>query len=84
MLHNNSQRKSVCVSSRIGYGAGTMNVARHVRTLKASGYDGKITLEVFTDDRRYLALSRGILRRIWDAASAVQASTQPGVPARAT
>jgi len=47
-------------------GAGTMNVGRHVRTLKASGYDGTITLEVFSEDRSYLAHSRDILKRLWN------------------
>jgi sugar phosphate isomerase/epimerase len=49
-------------------GAGTMDVRRHIRTLKSSGYDGTITLEVFTPDRHFLAYSRDVLRRIWDEA----------------
>jgi hypothetical protein len=34
--------------------------------LQATGYDGTITLEVFTPDRHHLAYSRDVLRRIWD------------------
>ena len=34
--------------------------------LQATGYDGTITLEVFTPDRHYLAYSRDVLRQIWD------------------
>lgn len=49
-------------------GTGTMDVARHVRTLKASGYDSTITLEVFSQDRRYLAYSRDTLLRLWEGA----------------
>jgi sugar phosphate isomerase/epimerase len=46
-------------------GTGTIDIPHHVRTLKQSGYDGTITLEVFTPDHHYLAYSRDILRRLW-------------------
>jgi sugar phosphate isomerase/epimerase len=62
-LHDN---KGGSADLHLPLGAGTVNVARHVRTLKASGYDGKITLEVFCEDQRYLAYSRDLLRRMWD------------------
>ena len=48
-------------------GAGRVDYAQHLRSLKRSGYDGTITLEVFTPDRSYLKMSRDILRRTWDA-----------------
>jgi sugar phosphate isomerase/epimerase len=47
-------------------GTGTVDVARHLRTLKGCGYDGTITLEVFSPDRQFLAYSRDVLRRLWD------------------
>ncbi len=47
-----------------------MDVARVVKALKASGYDGFITLEVFASDRAYLAHSRDVLRRLWDESPA--------------
>jgi len=62
-LHDN---KGGAADLHLPLGAGTLEAARHVRTLKASGYDGTITLEVFTPDRAYLGHSRDILRRIWD------------------
>ena len=37
-----------------------------VKALKQSGYDGTITLEVFSPDKRYFELSREILRKTWD------------------
>jgi sugar phosphate isomerase/epimerase len=46
-------------------GAGTIPWKKIIRRLKKSGYDGTITLEVFSPDRRYLLLSREILRAIW-------------------
>ena len=47
-------------------GTGTVDVPRAVRDLKACGYDGTITLEVFTPDRHYLRYSRDLLRQLWD------------------
>lgn len=46
-------------------GAGTMDVARYVKALKRSGYDGTITLEVFSEDTHYLTHSADLLRRMW-------------------
>ena len=43
-----------------------MDVARAIRALKRCGYDGTITLEVFTPDRHYLTYSRDVLRKMWD------------------
>jgi sugar phosphate isomerase/epimerase len=46
-------------------GAGTVDVPRSIRALHAAGYDGTITLEVFTPDRHHLAYSRDVLREVW-------------------
>lgn len=48
-------------------GTGTLDFPHYIRSLKNSGYDGTITLEVFTPDSHYLEYSREILRRVWDA-----------------
>jgi hypothetical protein len=37
------------------------------------GYDGTITLEVFTPDKHYLGYSRDVLRRTWDELAAKKA-----------
>ncbi len=47
-------------------GAGLIDIPRHVRMLQQAGYDGTITLEVFTPNRDYLAYSRDLLRELWD------------------
>jgi sugar phosphate isomerase/epimerase len=47
-------------------GAGRVDFVQNLRSLKQSGYDGTITLEVFAPNRTYLAMSRDILRRTWD------------------
>jgi sugar phosphate isomerase/epimerase len=62
-LHDN---KGGTADLHLPLGAGTMDWRRHVRALKACGYDGTITLEVFTPDRRHLAYSRDVLREAWE------------------
>jgi sugar phosphate isomerase/epimerase len=49
-------------------GAGTIDWPCTVQMLKGAGFDGGITLEVCTDDDRYLALSRDKLREWWHGA----------------
>jgi sugar phosphate isomerase/epimerase len=66
-LHDN---KGGHADLHLPLGAGTIDYVRHIRTLCGSGYDGTITLEVFSPDRHYLAYSRDLLRRIWDEAAA--------------
>lgn len=47
-------------------GSGTIDVENQVCILKGCGYDATITLEVFTEDRHYLAYSRDVLRAAWE------------------
>jgi sugar phosphate isomerase/epimerase len=49
----------------LALGMGDIDVAAHVRELRAAGYDGTITLEVFARDRHYLGYSRDRLRDWW-------------------
>lgn len=46
-------------------GAGSINWADVIQAVKGIGYDGTITLEVFSNDPRYLALSRDKLLELW-------------------
>lgn len=46
-------------------GAGHLDLRRNVGALRKCGYDGTITLEVFSPDRHYLEYSRDVLRRLW-------------------
>jgi sugar phosphate isomerase/epimerase len=62
-LHDN---KGGSADLHLPLGTGTVDLAHHVRTLQKAGYDGTITLEVFSPDRHYLAHSRDVLRRTWD------------------
>jgi sugar phosphate isomerase/epimerase len=49
-------------------GAGLVPWSRIISALKNSGYDGTITLEVFSRDKRYLLASREKLLELWDKA----------------
>lgn len=48
-------------------GAGRINWPRTVRSLRTSGYNSTITLEVFAEDRDFLLLSAQKLRQLWEA-----------------
>ena len=53
-------------------GTGDIDTPWAVQALKKCGYDGTITLEVFSKDRHYLLYSRDVLRRIWNDVQAEQ------------
>jgi sugar phosphate isomerase/epimerase len=53
----------------LAIGKGRIDLAKHVRELRGSGYDQTITLEVFAPDRHFLAYSRDRLREMWEAAA---------------
>jgi sugar phosphate isomerase/epimerase len=62
-LHDN---KGGGADLHLPLGTGTVDVRDAVRLLKRVGYDGTITLEVFTPDPHHLAYSRDLLQRIWN------------------
>ncbi|MGA8026504.1 MAG: sugar phosphate isomerase/epimerase family protein [Bryobacteraceae bacterium] len=62
-LHDN---KGGSADLHLPLGTGTVDLRRSVQALQKCGYDGTITLEVFTPDRSYLIYSRDVLRKIWD------------------
>jgi sugar phosphate isomerase/epimerase len=43
----------------------TTSWPQHIQKLKGTGYDGTITLEVFSPQKEYLLLSRDLLRKWW-------------------
>lgn len=61
-LHDN---KGGSADLHLPLGTGTVDVRAAVRFLQRAGYDGTITLEVFTPDPHHLAYSRDLLQRIW-------------------
>ncbi|HJR16893.1 MAG TPA: sugar phosphate isomerase/epimerase family protein, partial [Gemmatimonadales bacterium] len=61
-LHDN---KGGGADLHLPLGTGTVDVRGAVRLLQNRGYDGTITLEVFTPDPHHLAYSRDLLQRIW-------------------
>jgi sugar phosphate isomerase/epimerase len=62
-LHDN---KGGSADLHLPLGAGTVDAVHCIRSLQAIGYDGTITLEVFSPDRAHLSYSKQVLRRIWD------------------
>jgi sugar phosphate isomerase/epimerase len=66
-LHDN---KGGSEDLHLPLGAGTIEVAHYIDLLQATGYDGTITLEVFSPDRHLLEYSRDVLRKLWDEAAA--------------
>jgi len=65
-LHDN---KGGASDLHLPLGVGTVDSEKYIRSLQRCGYDGTITLEVFTPDRHHLGYSRDLLRRIWDDAA---------------
>lgn len=65
-LHDN---KGGDADLHLPLGCGTLNLHHHVQSLRTNGYDGTITLEVFSEDKSYLAYSRDVLRKIWNEAA---------------
>ncbi len=78
-LHDN---KGGSADLHLPLGCGTVDAARVVLLLQAHGYDGTVTLEVFTPDRRHLEYSRDVLRRLWQAAAAPGSPLPPPPPAK--
>jgi sugar phosphate isomerase/epimerase len=62
-LHDN---KGGAADLHLPLGTGTVDLRGAVRQLQAIGYDGTITLEVFTPDPHHLAYSRELLQRVWN------------------
>jgi sugar phosphate isomerase/epimerase len=62
-LHDN---KGGSADLHLPLGSGTIDIAYYVRALHKAGYDGTITLEVFSDDMHYLEHSRNVLRKVWE------------------
>jgi sugar phosphate isomerase/epimerase len=61
-LHDN---KGGSADLHLPLGSGTLKLRDHICELHNVGFDGTITLEVFTPDRHFLAYSRDVLRRVW-------------------
>jgi sugar phosphate isomerase/epimerase len=66
-LHDN---KGGGADLHLSLGCGTVDYRSAVRALQTCGYDGTITLEVFSPDRHYLRYSRDLLQQAWDEAYA--------------
>jgi sugar phosphate isomerase/epimerase len=61
-----SDNKGGTADLHLPLGAGLIPWNKMVAALKRYGYDGTITIEVFSRDRRYLLASRDKLLELWD------------------
>jgi sugar phosphate isomerase/epimerase len=50
-------------------GTGNLDFVTPLKALQTWGYDGTITLEVFSEDRQFLSYSRDVLKRTWNSLS---------------
>jgi sugar phosphate isomerase/epimerase len=74
-LHDN---KGGSADLHLPLGTGSVDTAHYIRSLQQHGYDGTITLEVFTPDRHFLAYSQELLQRLWNEESGNRAQRLPG------
>ncbi len=65
LLHVHLSDNRMREDDHMPLGAGNINWEEVLRTLKKTGYDSTITLEVFSEDRRYLIASRDKLISLW-------------------
>ncbi len=63
-MHDN---KGGSADLHLPLGTGNIDTEYYVRALQVAGYDGTITLEVFTPDKHYLEYSKQTLRKTWDS-----------------
>lgn len=73
-LHDN---KGGDADLHLPLGAGSVEVDHYIRSLRSIGYDDTITLEVFTPDRRHLAYSLEVLRRLWKESATTPLAKMP-------
>lgn len=68
LVHAHLSDNTARADDHLPLGAGRLDWKRLVRLLKRSGYDGTITLEVFSEDLDFLLASQRKLRAVWDQA----------------
>lgn len=77
-LHDN---KGGYADLHLPLGTGTLDYGVALKALQSAGYDGTITLEVFSEDHSYLAYSREVLKRAWEGLKEVNPRPLVAVPA---
>jgi sugar phosphate isomerase/epimerase len=63
-IHDN---KGGTADLHLPLGTGNLDFINPLRALQTWGYDGTITLEVFSEDRQFLAYSRDVLKKTWNS-----------------
>lgn len=62
-LHDN---KGGSLDLHLPLGAGTIDYETPLRLLKENGYDGTITLEVFSPEKHYFDYSKTLVQQVWN------------------
>lgn len=73
-LHDN---KGGNADLHLPLGAGNLEIDHYIHSLQSVGYDGTITLEVFSPDRRHLAYSLEVLRGLWKDSATTHLAKMP-------
>jgi sugar phosphate isomerase/epimerase len=73
-IHDN---KGGSADLHLPLGAGTLELEGPLQALQSWGYDGTITLEVFSEDHEFLFYSRDVLRKKWDQLQARKSKSVP-------
>lgn len=68
LLHVHASDNNGKEDLHLPIGAGKINWEKAAKALKAAGYDGTITLEVFSQDTEYLQISKRKFEEIWRGA----------------
>lgn len=63
-IHDN---KGGSADLHLPLGTGTLDFIHPLKALQTWKYDGTITLEVFSEDRQFLAYSRDVLKKTWNS-----------------
>ena len=67
LVHVHISDNSLRSDDHLPLGVGEIDWPKMIGLLKRAGYDGTITLEIFTPDRSYLRENAARLRRLWSA-----------------
>lgn len=65
LLHVHASDNNGDKDLHLPIGAGKINWDKAVKALKAAGYDGTVTLEIFSPDTEYLAIGKRKFEEIW-------------------
>ena len=78
LVHVHISDNSLRSDDHLPLGVGEIDWPKMIGLLKGAGYDGTITLEIFTPDRSYLLENAARLRRLWSGEDREQGADDRG------